>query len=158
MRVGIGYDIHRTAPNRRMVLGGVEIACEFGLDGHSDADVVVHALMDAMLGAAGFPDIGSHFPPDDERFRDISSLDLLRHVTDLVTAAGLSIGNVDIVVVAEQPHIRPHAPRMRAGIAEILGVDPTCVGIKATTNEGVGPEGRCEAISAQAVCLLETVT
>jgi 2-C-methyl-D-erythritol 2,4-cyclodiphosphate synthase len=157
VRVGIGYDIHRLEPGHRLVLGGVEIPFSLGLVGHSDADVVIHALMDSMLGAAGLPDIGTHFPPSDEAFRDISSLLLLERVSRQVQSEGLALVNVDIVVVAERPKIAPHITLMRQSIADTLAVEAFRVGIKATTNEGVGPEGRMEAISAHAVALLEDV-
>jgi 2-C-methyl-D-erythritol 2,4-cyclodiphosphate synthase len=157
MRVGIGYDIHRTAPNRPLVLGGVSIPSRFGLVGHSDADVALHAVMDALLGAAALGDIGQHFPPSDERFRDVSSLLLLAQVRDLLARAGYHPINVDVVIVAEQPRIGPHASEMRARIAGVLAIETDAVSIKATTNEGAGPEGRLEAISAQAVALIEEV-
>jgi 2-C-methyl-D-erythritol 2,4-cyclodiphosphate synthase len=154
MRVGIGYDIHRLAVGRKLWLGGVEIPASAGLEGHSDADVVLHALMDALLGAAALGDIGHHFPPDDERYRGAASLELLARVRDLIAAEGYEVGNVDVVVVAESPRIAPHVPEMRRRIASVLGVPAEAVGIKATTNEGVGPEGRLEAISAQAVAMV----
>lgn len=157
MRVGIGYDIHRTSPGGKLILGGVAISSPFGLSGHSDADVVLHAVMDALLGAAGLGDIGQHFPTGDERFQDADSLVLLSAVGTLLADAGFRSINVDVVVVAEEPPIAPHAAAMRARIAGVLGVDLGAVSIKATTNEGVGAEGRREAISARAVALLEAV-
>lgn len=156
MRVGIGYDIHRLSVGRKLWLGGVEIPAEAGLEGHSDADVVLHALMDALLGAAALGDIGTHFPPGDERFRGAASLDLLARVRDLLSAEGHAVENVDIVVVAESPQLGPHVPEMRKRISAVLGIPANTIGIKATTNEGVGPEGRREAISARAVALLGT--
>lgn len=156
-RVGLGYDIHRMAPGRALVLGGVTIPHETGLDGHSDADVVVHALMDAILGAASLGDIGQHFPPGDERFRDISSLVMLRQVHRLLAEARYRFVNASIAVVAERPRIRPHVAEMQQRIAEALDSAPETIGISATTNEGVGPEGRGEAISAQAVALIEAI-
>jgi 2-C-methyl-D-erythritol 2,4-cyclodiphosphate synthase len=155
MRVGLGYDIHRTHAGRRLILGGVEIPSEFGLEGHSDADVVIHALMDAMLGAAGLGDIGRHFPPGEERYRDASSLALLATVSDLVRKAGFSLVNADIVVVAEGPRLASHTDAMRRRIGGAAGADPDRLSIKATTNERLGPEGRGEGISARAVALLE---
>ena len=155
MRVGIGYDIHRTQVGRPLVLGGVSIASEFGLAGHSDADVVVHALMDALLGAASLGDIGRHFPPDDERYRDASSLHLLSEVARLLQTREWFVSNADVVIVAEKPKLSPHIEDMRGRIAGSLAIDRDMVSIKATTNEEVGPEGRGEAISAQAVVLLE---
>jgi 2-C-methyl-D-erythritol 2,4-cyclodiphosphate synthase len=158
MRVGLGYDIHRTQEGRRLILGGVEIPSEFGLEGHSDADVVVHALMDAMLGAAGLGDIGRHFPPGDGKYRDVSSLALLVTVSDLVRGAGFSLVNVDIVVVAERPRLASYTDAMRRRIGGAAGADPDYISIKATTNERLGPEGRGEGISAWAVALLERAT
>lgn len=155
MRVGIGYDIHRLAVGRKLWLGGVEIPSEAGLEGHSDADVVVHAIMDALLGAAALGDIGHYFPPDDERYRGASSLDLLARVRDIVSAEGYAVENVDVVVVAESPRIAPHVADMRRRISAVLGVSFDGVSVKATTNEGMGPEGRREAISARAVTLLQ---
>lgn len=155
MRIGLGYDIHRVGPGRRLVLGGVQIDAPFGLEGHSDADVVLHALMDAMLGALALGDIGQHFPPGAEEYRDADSLQLLRVVGDMVASAGFQVSNADVVVVAEAPKIAPHAESMRQNISRVLGLHPGQVSVKATTNERVGPEGRGEAISAQAVALLD---
>jgi 2-C-methyl-D-erythritol 2,4-cyclodiphosphate synthase len=155
MRVGIGYDIHQLQIGRKLVLGGVPIPHTTGLAGHSDADVVVHALMDAILGALALGDIGQHFPPSDERFRDVSSLVLLRRVVELMRAEGYVVGNADVMVVAEQPRLSQHIYLMRDVVRNVLGVDIGQVSIKATTNERVGPEGRLEAISAHAVVLLE---
>jgi 2-C-methyl-D-erythritol 2,4-cyclodiphosphate synthase len=154
MRVGIGYDIHRLAVGRKLLLGGVEIPAAAGLEGHSDADVLLHALMDALLGATAQGDIGQHFPPDDERYRGASSLDLLARVRDLIAGQGYQVANVDVVVVAESPRIAPFVPEMRKRISAVLGIPSDAIGIKATTNEGVGPEGRHEAISARAVALV----
>ena len=147
-RVGIGYDAHRFASGRRLVLGGVEIAHQRGLEGHSDADVLLHALADAILGAAALGDIGQHFPPADERFRDADSRDLLREVVRLVGAAGWKPANVDATILAEEPRINPHVPLMRERIAACLGLAPDAVGVKATTNEGMGAIGRGEGIAA----------
>lgn len=154
MRIGIGYDIHRLVPGRPLILGGVPIPHDAGLEGHSDADVLLHAIMDALLGAAGLPDIGYHFPPNDERFRDVSSLTLLEHVRHHIAEAGYAIQNVDAVLVAETPRIGPYRAEMQQRIASVLGIAKDAVGIKATTNEGVGAEGRREAMSAHAVALL----
>jgi 2-C-methyl-D-erythritol 2,4-cyclodiphosphate synthase len=156
MRVGIGYDIHRTAPGDHVVLGGVEIPAPFRLEGHSDADVVVHALMDALLGAASMEDIGQHFPPSDARFRGISSLELLRRVRSMLADRRWEVVNVDAVMIGEEPRVGPYVRAMRERIAEALGVDVGAVAVKATTNERVGPEGRREAVSAQAVALLNS--
>jgi 2-C-methyl-D-erythritol 2,4-cyclodiphosphate synthase len=155
MRVGIGYDLHRLEAGRRLVLGGVEIASQLGLAGHSDADVVLHALMDAMLGAAALGDIGTHFPPDDEEYLDASSLQLLEKVRGRVHGAGYRVVNVDIVLTAERPRISPYRESMMAAIAEALALPLDRIGLKATTNEGVGPEGEGLAMSAHACVLLE---
>lgn len=155
LRVGIGYDIHRLASGRPLVLGGVVFESPVGLMGHSDADVVLHALMDAMLGATGLGDIGQHFPPREERFHNVSSLSLLDQVYTLTAGRGYVVCNADVVVVCEMPKIGPRAPEMRQKIARILRVETAVVSIKATTNEGLGPEGRGEAISSQAVVLME---
>lgn len=155
MRVGIGYDIHRLEAGRGLVLGGVDIPSPAGLVGHSDADVLLHALMDALLGAASLGDIGRHFPPDDDRYNKAASLELLRQVGGMVRRRGFKPANVDLVLVAERPRIAPHVDDMRRRIAEALAIGSDRVSIKATTNEGVGPEGRFEAMSAQAVALLE---
>jgi 2-C-methyl-D-erythritol 2,4-cyclodiphosphate synthase len=157
IRIGLGYDIHRLTVGRRLVLAGVEISHVQGLEGHSDADVVTHAVMDALLGAAGLPDIGQNFPTDDEQFRNASSMDLLTKVVEMIGIAGYVPINVDVVVVAEAPRISPYAQIMRSRLAHGMGIEPGRIGIKATTNEGVGPEGRSEAISAHAVALLESV-
>lgn len=157
IRVGLGYDIHRLSPGRALVLGGVPIPSPLGLEGHSDADVVLHALMDALLGAAALGDIGHHFPTGDERFRGVSSLQLLSSVRELVSRAGFRLVNADVVLVAERPRIAPYVARMRDQIARALEVDIGSISLKATTNEGVGPEGRGEAMSAQAVALLMSV-
>ncbi|MGH2448104.1 MAG: 2-C-methyl-D-erythritol 2,4-cyclodiphosphate synthase [Chloroflexota bacterium] len=156
IRVGFGYDIHRLQPGDRVTLGGVEIPHTHSLVGHSDADVVTHALMDALLGAAALGDIGVHFPPSDEQYRDISSLRLLEMVRSQIARAGYRLVNADIVVVAEEPAIQPHAEAMRVNLARGLGVKHALIGLKATSNEGVGPEGRGEAISARAVATLES--
>lgn len=153
-RVGIGFDVHRFAPQRRLVLGGVEIAHEMGLQGYSDADVLAHALMDALLGAAGLPDIGQYFPPGDPAYRDISSMILLARVRGLVEAAGWRIANVDVAVQAQSPRLAPHIPEMKRRVAHALGLDPSAVGIKASTTEGLGFVGRQEGIAAYAVALL----
>jgi 2-C-methyl-D-erythritol 2,4-cyclodiphosphate synthase len=148
-RVGIGYDSHRFAEGRRLVLGGVEIEHSVGLAGHSDADVVTHAVIDAVLGAAGLGDLGAHFPPSDERWRDADSLDLLRVVLGEVRGI---VANVDVTVVCEQPAIAPHHPEMERLLGDALGAP---VNVKATTNEGMGWIGRAEGIAAIAVVLLD---
>lgn len=155
LRVGIGIDFHRFAPGRRLVLGGVEIPHEHGLLGHSDADVVLHALCDALLGAAALGDIGKHFPPTEARWRDISSLVLLRRVRELLEGAGFCPLQVDVAVVAERPRLAPHIPEMRQRIAEALAIPEEAVSVKATTAEGLGALGRGEGIGAWAVALIQ---
>jgi 2-C-methyl-D-erythritol 2,4-cyclodiphosphate synthase len=155
MRVGIGYDVHRLVPGRRLVLGGVEIQSDSGLSGYSDADVLTHAIMDALLGAAGLRDIGSQFPTDDPKYKDISSLVLLDEVGKLLKAEGFRVGNVDAVVVAQQPRISPFIDDMRGHISRTLEVDLNQVMVKATTTEGLGLAGRGEGIAAYAVALVE---
>ncbi|MBS3948665.1 MAG: 2-C-methyl-D-erythritol 2,4-cyclodiphosphate synthase [Dethiobacter sp.] len=154
MRVGIGYDVHRFAPGRLLVLGGVSVPFAQGLAGHSDADVLVHAVMDAMLGALALDDIGRHFPDTDGRYKDASSIKLLAQVGELCREQGYSVGNTDAVIMAEQPKLAPYTEQMRANIAETLGISIGRVGIKATTTEGLGFCGRGEGIAAQAVVLL----
>ncbi len=155
MRIGNGYDVHPLVENRKLLLGGVQIPLHLGLAGYSDADVLVHAIMDALLGAAALGDIGQHFPPQDPAYRDISSLVLLGRVRDLLRANGLGIANVDSIVVAERPRIAPFVLEMRENIAKTLGVDPARISVKATTTEGLGFTGRGEGIAAMAVALLE---
>jgi len=154
IRIGIGYDVHRLAAGRSLVLGGVTIPSDLGLEGHSDADALTHAVMDALLGAAGLEDIGHHFPPSDERFRGVSSLRLLGEVRRLVEDAGWQVVNVDSTMVAERPKLAPYLPAMKQAIGEHLGLDQSRLGIKATTNEGLGALGRGEGIAAMAVALL----
>ncbi len=154
-RVGIGYDIHRFAHGCRLVLGGVEIPHEMGLEGHSDADVLSHAIADAVLGAVGLPDIGHHFPPSDASLRGISSLVILQKAAALAREEGGILRNVDATLIAESPRIGPHLPAMKAALAAVLGLDPKAVGIKATTNEGLGSIGRGEGIAAMAVAAVE---
>lgn len=154
-RVGMGYDIHRIAAGRPLVLGGVRFESEWGLDGHSDADVLAHAIGDAVLGAAGLGDLGEHFPPGDPRWKDASSLSLLERIAALVTGSGARIGNVDAMLVAEAPRIGPHRAEMAARLAGALGVPPASVSVKATTNEMLGALGRREGIAALAVALVE---
>ena len=154
IRIGNGYDIHQLANNRRLILGGVEIHHELGLLGHSDADVLTHAIMDAMLGALSLGDIGHYFPPTDPTWAGADSLVLLSQVNQLVQDQGWRIGNIDSVVVAERPKLKPHIATMRDRISSVLQVQPNQVGIKATTNEKLGPVGREEGIAAYAVVLL----
>ncbi|GBD20061.1 2-C-methyl-D-erythritol 2,4-cyclodiphosphate synthase [Thermomicrobium sp. CFH 73360] len=156
IRVGLGYDVHPLVTGRRLVLGGVEIPGTVGLAGHSDADVLAHAIGDAVLGAAGLGDLGTHFPPEDERWRNVSSLELLRHIRRLVQEAGWRIAYVDATLVAEYPRIAPFRERMRERIAEALAITTTQVNLKATTNERLGFIGRGEGIAALAVATLES--
>jgi len=154
-RSGIGYDAHRFGKNRKLVLGGVEIPHARGLEGHSDADVLAHAIADALLGAIGESDIGHHFPNTDESFRGISSLEILRGVSELLGRSNFRIANVDATLIAEAPKISPYLPAMRGKIAAALGIELTQVGIKATTNEGMGAVGRGEGMVAMAVASVE---
>jgi 2-C-methyl-D-erythritol 2,4-cyclodiphosphate synthase len=154
VRTGIGYDCHRFAEGRRLVVGGVEIEHERGLEGHSDADVLTHAIIDALLGAAGLGDIGEHFPDTDERYRDADSIELLRATVRAVGAAGLMIVNVDATVVLERPKLSAHKEQMRQALAGALGVDPERVNVKATRGEGMGFVGRGEGAAALAVATL----
>jgi len=154
MRIGTGFDVHAFAEGRALVLGGVTIAHTRGLAGHSDADVLLHAIADALLGALALGDLGAHFPDGDPRWKGADSRDLLRHVVSLVAARGWAIGNVDATVIAQAPRIAPHVPAMRANVATDLGCAPDRVSIKATTTERLGFTGREEGIAAEAVVLL----
>jgi 2-C-methyl-D-erythritol 2,4-cyclodiphosphate synthase len=158
MRAGIGYDVHRFQDDRPLFLGGIEIADETGLVGHSDADVLLHAIIDALLGAAGLSDIGQHFPQDEPQWKDASSLDLLARTLALVHEAGFGVGNVDATVIAEQPRLEPHIPTMRGCIAQALGIEVGRVNVKATTHEGIGAIGRGEGIAVMAVAMLREAT
>jgi 2-C-methyl-D-erythritol 2,4-cyclodiphosphate synthase len=157
LRVGTGYDIHRYGADRPLVLGGVRFAGEPGLAGHSDADPVLHALIDAVLGAAALGDIGTHFPPGDPRFRDADSAALLRRATDLARRAGYVVVNVDVTVIAERPRIGPRAEEMRRAIAAALGIDAGRVSVKGKSNEQLDAVGRGEAVAAWAVALLASL-
>ena len=154
-RIGHGYDVHRLTEGRALILGGVQVPYALGLLGHSDADVLTHAVMDALLGAAGLGDIGRHFPDTDERYRGISSLLLLEHVRRLLADAGWRAGNIDATVIAQRPKLAPFLDEMRQKLAATLGISPDCVNVKATTEEGLGFSGRGEGIAAHAVALLE---
>ena len=156
LRIGFGYDIHRRVMGRALVLGGVRLDAEWGLEGHSDADVLLHALGDALLGALALGDLGRHFPPDDPRWKDASSLELLRRIRVLLDQHGARVVNVDSTVVAEEPKLAPHRDTMCGNIARVLGVAAEQVSIKATTNETLGAVGRGEGIAAWAVALVET--
>jgi 2-C-methyl-D-erythritol 2,4-cyclodiphosphate synthase len=157
IRIGIGYDVHAFGPGDHVVLGGVRIPHGQGLEAHSDGDVLIHALCDALLGALALGDIGRHFPPTEERWRDADSRGLLRAVVAMLAGRGWRAGNVDAVVVCERPKLAPHIDAMRAHLASDLGIAPDAVGVKATTSEGLGFTGRGEGIAAQAVVLLERV-
>jgi len=154
MRIGTGYDVHRLVTDRELVMGGVRIPYEKGLLGHSDADVLLHAIMDALLGAAALGDIGKHFPDSDPAYKGISSLVLLKKVGELLAGKGFLIENIDATIIAQAPKMRPYIDTMRNNIAETLEMDTEHVNVKATTEEGLGFSGRGEGIAAQAVCLL----
>lgn len=155
MRVGYGYDVHKLVPGRELWIGGIRLEFEMGLLGHSDADVLIHAICDALLGAAALRDIGYHFPDSDPRFKGIDSKRLLAETVSLLKEKGYIIGNVDATVCAEQPRLNPHIPEMQRVLAGVMGIDSDCVSLKATTTEGLGFTGRMEGISAHAVCLIE---
>lgn len=157
MRVGIGYDVHRLAENRKLIIGGVEIPYELGLLGHSDADVLLHAIMDALLGAASLGDIGQHFPDSDDKYKGISSIKLLECVRDLLEENGFIIENIDAVIIAQKPKMAPYREQMLKNVAKALRIDENQVNIKATTEEGLGFTGKGEGISSQAVCMLNTI-
>ena len=154
MRVGMGYDVHRLTEGRKLILGGVEIPWEKGLLGHSDTDVLVHAVMDALLGATALGDIGKHFPDTDPAYKGISSILLLRHVTELLKKHGYTIGNIDATIIAQKPKMASHILKMRENMAEAMGISVDCLNVKATTEEGLGFTGSEEGIAAQAICLL----
>lgn len=155
MRVGHGFDVHQFAEQRKLIIGGIAIPYDLGLEGHSDADVLLHAICDALLGAAGEGDIGRHFPDTDEAFKDADSKGLLAEVLTIVRAKGYEVGNVDCVVIAQKPKLAPYIPEMQKTIAEIMGTDKDQINVKATTTEKLGFTGRGEGIAAEAVCLLE---
>ena len=157
VRIGHGYDVHRLVEGRRLILGGVDIPWERGLLGHSDADVLTHAVMDALLGAAGLGDIGRHFPDTDPAYAGADSLKLLEHVVKLLGERGFSVGNVDATVLAQRPKLAPHIPQMRDNLARTMGVDPSRINIKATTEEGLGFTGSSEGMAAHAVALIEEI-
>ncbi len=154
MRVGVGYDVHPLVPGRRLVLGGVEIPFDRGLDGHSDGDAAVHAIIDALLGAAGLEDIGTHFPSSDAEYKDISSLILLQRAVRKLKGRGFAVGNVDATIVAEQPRLSPFVTRMRESISRALGVGVDQVSVKTTTSKGLGFVGQGQAIAVHAVALV----
>lgn len=154
-RIGHGYDVHRLVPDRALVLGGVTVPYEYGLLGHSDADALLHAVMDAILGAIAAGDIGQHFPDSDPRYSGIASTALLREVVSIAEAKGYSVGNIDATVVAQRPRLMAYIPHMRESIAKTVGIPLDCVSVKATTEEGLGFTGRMEGIAAHAVVLLK---
>ena len=155
MRIGQGYDVHPFRQGRRLILGGVSLEGEIGLAGHSDGDVLTHAVIDALLGAAALGDIGGHFPSSDERWRDADSIEMLKQVVKLIAQAGFRAVNVDVTVIAERPRIAPHVVALRQNLAMALGVESARVSVKATTTDGLGALGRGEGIAAMAVVLLE---
>ena len=155
MRIGHGYDVHRTKPGNGIVLGGVRIDCDLALEAHSDGDVLTHALIDALFGAAGLPDIGAHFPDSDDRYKDADSLELLEEAIELVRREGFDVEYADMTVVAQSPKLAPYIVKMRETIADALDVSPSRVNVKATTEEKLGFTGSGEGIAAHAVCLLE---
>lgn len=156
MRIGQGFDVHALVPGRRLIIGGVEIAFERGLAGHSDADVLLHAICDALIGAAGLGDIGTHFPDTDPRYRGADSRGLLRAVAGLLADRAFRVVNIDSTIIAQSPKMAPHIPQMRANIAADLGLDPGSVNVKAKTAERLGSLGRGEGIAAEAVALIES--
>jgi 2-C-methyl-D-erythritol 2,4-cyclodiphosphate synthase len=156
MRIGSGFDVHALVAGRKLILGGVEISWHLGLEGHSDADVVLHAICDACLGAAAMGDIGNHFPPDDNRFKDIDSRRLVREVSDMLRVENWNISNLDCTIIAQKPHLAPYIQEMRENIASDLAISLEQVNIKATTTEGLGYIGQQQGIAAQAVVLIET--
>ncbi|MES2013154.1 MAG: 2-C-methyl-D-erythritol 2,4-cyclodiphosphate synthase [Pseudomonadota bacterium] len=157
IRIGHGFDVHRLVEGRQCIIGGVDIPFEKGLDGHSDADVLLHAICDALLGAAALGDIGKHFPPSDMRYKGIDSRQLLRHVVVLLKDKGFAIGNIDATVICEAPKLSTHTARMCNNIAEDCNADVSCINIKATTTEKLGYTGRGEGIAAEAVCVLQSI-
>lgn len=157
MRIGIGYDVHKLVINRPLILGGVNIPFEKGLLGHSDADVLVHAIMDSMIGALALGDIGKHFPDTSDEFKGISSLELLKHVYFLIQSKGFEIENIDSVIVAQKPKMAPYIPEMKKNICCILNINEDQLNIKATTEEGLGFTGSGDGISSQSVCLLNKI-
>ena len=157
MRIGHGYDVHRLVEGRELILGGVHIPYEKGLLGHSDADVLAHAIMDALLGAAALGDIGKHFPDTDPAYKGADSLKLAEHVAALLDTHGYSIGNIDATIITQAPKLAPHIPQMRKNLASALGCDESCINIKATTEEHLGFTGEGLGIAAHAVCLIQSI-
>ena len=157
MRIGHGYDVHALVPGRDLILGGVKVPYDLGLDGHSDADVLLHAVMDALLGAAGLGDIGLHFPDTDPQYKGADSLELLRQVYRKISEKGYRVGNIDVTMIAQRPKLRPYIEAMRENIAAHLGIDPGRVNVKATTEEHLGFTGAGQGMACHAVCLLEEI-
>ena len=157
MRIGHGYDVHKLVEGRKCIIGGVEIPSEVGLLGHSDADVLLHAISDALLGAAALGDIGKHFPPSDNTFKDANSRELLKQVVELIKDAGYTVGNIDSTIIAQAPKMAPHISQMRQNIAEDLNIDVSAVSVKATTEEGLGFTGEKLGIAAHAVCIIKSL-
>lgn len=157
MRVGMGYDVHKLVEGRDLILGGVKIPHTLGLLGHSDADVLLHAIMDALLGAAALGDIGKHFPDTDPKYKGISSIKLLEHVADLISEKGYVVENIDATIIAQKPKMRPYIVEMEKNIAKALGIDVSQINVKATTEEGLGFTGTEQGISSQAICALTTI-
>lgn len=154
MRIGMGYDVHKLVENRELILGGVKIQYKLGLLGHSDADVLLHAIMDSLLGAAALGDIGKHFPDTDSKYKGISSIELLKHVGNLLSKHNFKIGNIDATIIAQKPKMAPHIVKMRENIAAALNISIDQINVKATTEEGLGFTGEGLGISSQAICLL----
>ena len=154
MRIGLGYDVHRLVEDRKLILGGVTIPYDYGLLGHSDADVLIHAIMDSLLGATALGDIGTHFPDTNPKYKGISSISLLKEVSNLLKTHGYKISNIDATIVAQKPKMAPHIPIMRENIATALQIDIDQINIKATTEEGLGFTGEGAGISSQSICLL----
>ncbi len=157
MRIGMGYDVHKLVEGRELIIGGVKIPHTLGLLGHSDADVLLHAVMDALLGAAGLGDIGKHFPDTDPQYKGISSMKLLSHVSEMIEQKGYVVENIDATIIAQKPKMRPHIPQMEQNIADALHISADQVNVKATTEEGLGFTGAEEGISSQAICALTTI-
>ena len=155
MRIGMGYDVHKLTENRKLILGGVDIPYEKGLLGHSDADVLIHAIMDAILGAAALGDIGKHFPDTDPAYEGISSIKLMEHVAGLLRENGFEIGNIDATVIAQRPKLAAYIPQMCQNMADALGIEVSQINVKATTEEGLGFTGAGQGIASQAICLLK---
>lgn len=155
MRIGHGYDVHKLVSERKLIIGGVEIPYDLGLLGHSDADVLTHSVMDALLGAAGLGDIGKHFPDTDDRYKDADSIKLLKYVGKLLSERGYRVSNIDATIIAQRPKMAPYIDKMRENIGLALNIDISCINVKATTEEGLGFTGNGEGISSYAVCLIE---